>query len=66
MVPYYLQENFKVTLNQNYNLRSENNQLFIPKPKTNFYKHTFLFSGSQIWNNLSFEVRIVEHFHVLN
>ena len=48
-VPNYLQERFMVTFNQNYNLRSSgNNQLFVPKPKTNFLKHTFLFSGSQI------------------
>ena len=58
MVPNYLQEKFMVTFNQNYNLRSSgNNQLFVPKPKTNFLKHTFLFSGSQIWNNLPLEVK---------
>ena len=58
MVPPYLQEKFHVNINQNYSLRSsDNNQLYIPRPKTNFLKQTFLYSGSQIWNDLPMEVK---------
>ena len=58
MVPYYLQEKFSYNENQSYDLRSANgNQMYLPKPKTDFLKKTFLYSGSQIWNRLPLEIK---------
>ena len=59
MVPNYLEENFHFTNNQNYNLRSADEKLLnLPKPKTNFLKKTFTYSGSQIWNSLPNEIKM--------
>ena len=39
--PQYLEKLFSVSQNDNYNLRSNQTKLKLPKPKTNFLKRSF-------------------------
>ena len=44
--------------NSDYNLRSNNNfQLALGKPRTEYLKRTFVYSGAKIWNNLPCKVK---------
>ena len=54
LCPSYLLDmfTFHKTLN-GYSLRSSNNDLVLPKTRTNFYKNSFVFSGVKVWNALS-------------
>ena len=38
--------------NDNYQLRSNNRSIYLPKPKTNFLKNSFSYRGAMSWNNL--------------
>lgn len=43
---------------QRHNLRSvSNNDLFVPRPNTNFYKKSFHYSATKVWNNLPLEIK---------
>ena len=42
-------------LNRGYNLRNDETDLALPKPKTNFLKRSFKYSASMLWINLSLE-----------
>ena len=44
-------------LNRGYNLRNDETDLAIPKPKNNFLKRSFNYSASMLWNNLSLEAK---------
>ena len=44
-------------LNRGYNLRNDETDLALPKPKTNFLKRSFKYSASMLWNNLSLEAK---------
>lgn len=59
MCPDYLTSSFKLTNSvHNLNLRStENNMLYIPKPRTELYRKSFAYSGSKIWNSLPNNVK---------
>ena len=58
LLPSYIQENITLVENSNYYLRSsEKSELQFPRPKTNFMKQTFHYSGAQIWNNLPNEIK---------
>ena len=35
-----------------YQLRSDNRNIYLPKPKTNFLKNSFPYRGAMSWNNL--------------
>ena len=39
---------------------SSNNNLFIPKGKTNNFQKTMAFAGSKIWNEISKEIRMAQ------
>ena len=39
-------------LNRGHNLRNQETDLALPKPKTNFWKRSFKYSASMLWNNL--------------
>ena len=39
-------------LNREYNLRSNDTDLALPKPKTNYLKRRFKYSGAMLWNSL--------------
>ena len=40
-----------------YLLRNTENKLFLPQPRTDYFKRSFLFSGAQLWNNLPTDLR---------
>ena len=41
----------------NYNLRSSSTKLYIRKPKTEFLKNSFGYSGAKLWNQIPEEIR---------
>ena len=41
----------------NYNLRGSATKLYIPKPKTEFLKNSFGYSGAKLWNQIPEEIR---------
>ena len=49
--PDYLQRLFAQSYS-NYNLRNSEGKLALPKPRTNYLKRSFSFSGATLWNNL--------------
>lgn len=44
----------------NYNLRNSNIDLALPKPKSEFLKKSFGYSGAILWNNLPQELKLME------
>ena len=55
----YLNESFNKLQNCNkkYELRNTETDLALPKPKTNFLKRSFRYSGAMLWNNLPDEAK---------
>ena len=47
---------FKICLNDMYPLRSNNCELYLEKPKTDFMKKSFSYRGAASWNNLPNDV----------
>jgi hypothetical protein len=41
----------------NYSLRDTESKLAIPKPRTNYLKNSFSYSGAVLWNSLPIELR---------
>ena len=52
IVPDYLMPTIHLNENDNYQLRSNNRKIYLPKPKTNFLKNSFSYRGAMSWNNL--------------
>jgi hypothetical protein len=53
LTPSYFTELLTFAKNEHYNLRSsENKDLFVVKPRTNYIKNTFAYKAMKIWNNL--------------
>ena len=52
IVPDYLIPTINLNGNANYQLRSNNRNIYLPKPKTNFLKNSFSYRGAMRWNNL--------------
>ena len=48
--------------NINYNLRNIETDLALPRPCTNFLKHSFKYSGAMLWNNLSYKAKTAQSF----
>ena len=46
--------------NINYNLRNLETDLALPRPKTNFLKRSFKYSGAMLWNNLSYMTKAAQ------
>jgi hypothetical protein len=46
----YLENLFSVSQNDNYNLRSNQTKLNLPKPKKNFLKRRFSYRATKCWN----------------
>ena len=44
----------------NYNLRNSNTDVALPKPKNEFRKKSFGYSGAILWNNLPQELKLME------
>jgi hypothetical protein len=55
--PEYLSNLFTATFNNDYSLRSNNRNLCLKKPKTNFMKNSFSYRGSSSWNKLPMQIR---------
>ena len=50
-------------LNRGYDLRNLETDLALPKPKTNFLKRSFRYSGSMLWINLPLEAKKATSLH---
>jgi hypothetical protein len=44
-------------LNREYNLRSNDTDIALPKPKTNYLKRSFRYSGAMRWNSFPSEAK---------
>ena len=51
LTPEYLQRLLSQSYS-NYNLRNSEGKLALPKPRTNYLKRRFSYSGAALWNNL--------------
>ena len=40
-----------------YDFRNAKKKLLLPKPRTDYLKHSFSYSGAILWNNLPEEIR---------
>ena len=63
--PLYLQESFRLTSDVRVqNLRSSSSlQLYIPKPKSELFRKTLVYSGSTVWNSLPFYIKNANSVH---
>ena len=50
--PNYLNRYQQLSQHTHYNLRGQDTDLVLPKPKTEYLKKSFLYDGAKIWNNL--------------
>ena len=58
MTPTYLKNDFILGNDGVYNLRGSNVNVMLPKPKTNFLKKRFRFSGARLWNSLPTDTKL--------
>ena len=58
LTPSYLHDFFK-SRSTGYNLRNSEHTLYVPKPRTNYGKRSFSYSGATLWNELSQSVLAV-------
>ena len=49
-----------------YHLRNSATDLTLPKPKREFLKRSFKYSGAMLWNQLPSEAKLAESIHSLN
>jgi hypothetical protein len=54
--PNYLSDLFVASHNDTYQLRSNDGQLYLDKPNTNFMKNSFSYRGAVSWNSLPAEI----------
>ena len=54
--PMYLQDLF-VTRVSHYSLRDSEGKQFLPKPRTDYLKRSFSYSGASLWNSLPESLR---------
>ena len=57
----YLKGLFK-PLSTDYGLRNSDNKLVLPKPRINFLKRSFCYSGAHLWHSLPSNVRAIRSF----
>jgi hypothetical protein len=57
----YLQDFFSVR-DTGYNLRNSETRLNLPKPRTNYLKRSFCYSGAYLWNSLPQDIRKLQTF----
>jgi hypothetical protein len=48
----------------NYNLRNSYTDLALPKPRREFLKKGFKYSGAKLWNTLSREAKEAQSIHI--
>ena len=56
-IPSSISNTFKIKSNDRYNLRSNDENYDLGKPKTNYMKKIFSYSAASIWNGLSNEAK---------
>ena len=56
LVPNYLQNLFTHRCTS-YNLRNQEYKITLPKPRTDFLKRSFSYSGAKLWNDLPLSIR---------
>lgn len=61
--PQYLQKLFS-SCNNNYDFRDCENKLALPKPRTNYLKRSFCYSGASSWNSLPSDLKLYESLTV--
>ena len=54
--PSYLSDLFSIR-GTGYNLRNSEMKLNLRKPRTNYRKKSFCYSGAQLWNSLPLQIR---------
>ena len=59
--PKYLKGIFKPFSTDN-GLRNSDNKLALPKPRTDFLKRSFCYSGAYLWNRLPSDVRAIRSY----
>ena len=59
--PEYLKDLFK-PFSTGYSLRNSDNKLALPKPRTDFLKRSFSYSGAHLWNSLPSDVRAIRSY----
>ena len=59
LAPDYLASKFSER-NTSYNLRDSENKLKVRLPRTNYFKNSFSYSGSALWNRLPYEATCAE------
>ena len=58
MAPPYLVDMFsRKHSNKLYHMRGSNQDLQLPKARTNYYKNSFAFTGTEVWNSLPTELK---------
>ena len=63
LTPSYLQNLF-TKAKYSYHFRNADNILSLPKPRTNFLKRSFMYSGASLWNSLPVELRTINSLGV--
>lgn len=65
LVPSYITDFFDLLdYSQSYNLRDRDNKIALPRPRTNYLKNSFHYSGAILWNDLPSEVRLTTSLKV--
>ena len=59
--PEYLKGLFK-PFSTDYSLRNSDNKLALPKPRTDFLKRNFCYSGGHLWNSLPSNARAIRSY----
>lgn len=64
LAPSYIVDLFKPLSEYiSYSLRSRDMNLHLPKPRTDFLKNSFMYSGAKLWNDLSSELKSKTTLH---
>ena len=58
LAPVYLRELFSKR-DTDYDLRDSSRKLNLPKPRTNYLKRSFSYSGALLWNSLPESIRAI-------
>ena len=64
LAPDYMSSKFTLRndLFNSYNLRDSENKLAVPLPRTNYYRNSFCYSGTVLWNILPSDIRQAKSF----
>ena len=59
LAPFYLSDNITYVsqIHDHQTRNCANDNLYVPQPRTEYIKRSFLYNGSKIWNKLPLDVR---------